>query len=318
VVVPSHARALRLRWLLNALDEQSLTPSRWEVVIVHDDADERSERALAEHGFSDDGRLRRFRLPPGTGSPSRQRNIGWRAAGAPLIAFTDDDCRPEPDWLERLLATAQDHPGAIVQGATRPDPYETDALPMTPRVRTILVDPPGPYAQTCNILYPRDVLERVGGFDEAMPAPAGEDTDLAVRARAAGAPYVGAPAAIVNHAVVTHSLPGILRVSWKWQHLAFVVKRHPQLRRHTVGGIFWRPSHAVAIGSLAAAAAFGPRRPAALLLAGLYLKSLMPFTGRSPKRWARRMVELPTRLLIDLTEIAALARGSLRYRTLFL
>ncbi len=319
VVVPSHSRPLRLRWLLNALDDQTLAPECWEVVVVHDDADERSEKALRDHGYKDEGRLRRFRLPVGTGSPSRQRNVGWRAARAALIAFTDDDCRPEPDWLERLLAVADKHPGAIVQGATRPDPYEAAVLPMTPRVRTITVDPPGPYAQTCNILYPREVLMLVGGFDERFPpAGAGEDTDLALRARATGAAYVGATAAIVNHAVETYSLPGILRVSWKWQHLAFAIKRHPQLRRLMVAGVFWRPSHALAVAGAVVAATFGPRRPVTLLVLSAYLKRLLPFMGRSPRRWLRRLIELPTRLLIDLTEILALVRGSLLYRTLFL
>ena len=36
VVVPSHARRLRLRWLLNALEEQTLAPERFEVIVVHD------------------------------------------------------------------------------------------------------------------------------------------------------------------------------------------------------------------------------------------------------------------------------------------
>lgn len=316
VVVPSHARPLRLRWLLNALDEQTLKSSRWEAVVVHDDADERTESALRDHGYLDEGRLRRVRLEPATGTPSRQRNIGWRAAGAPLLAFTDDDCRPEPDWLERLLAAAHEHPGAIVQGATRPDPYEADVIPMTPRVRTISVDPPGPFAQTCNILYPRVVLERVNGFDETLPAPAGEDTDLALRARGLGTPYVGAPDAVINHSVEAYSLPNMIRVAWKWQHLPYVVRRHPQLRRYMPLGLFWRSTHAWAVGG-ALSARLLPRRLAPLAMVP-YIRALMPFAGRSPKRWLRRIVELPSRALVDLAELVALARGSVRYRTPFL
>ena len=45
VVVASHGREFRLRWLLNALEEQSFSGS-WEVVVVHDyDADDRRARA---------------------------------------------------------------------------------------------------------------------------------------------------------------------------------------------------------------------------------------------------------------------------------
>src|SRR3712207_8492081 len=42
------------------------------------------------------------------------------------------------------------------------------------------------WGQTCNIVYPRAVLEALGGFDERMPRPAGEDVELAQRAIAAG------------------------------------------------------------------------------------------------------------------------------------
>src|SRR4051794_8104033 len=123
VAVPSHERPLRLRWLLNALEEQTLPRSKWEIVVVHDCVGEETEELLQEHPLARDGILRHFRLPAGTGVPSRQRNVAWRGARAPLIAFTDDDCRPDPDWLARLLETAERHPGAIVQGATRPDPF---------------------------------------------------------------------------------------------------------------------------------------------------------------------------------------------------
>src|SRR3954470_12047067 len=98
VVVPSHERVTRLRWLLNALEEQTLPRSRWELVVVHDSADG-TEELVTTHQLAREGLLRRVRLAPGTGTASVQRNAGWREARAPLIAFTDDDCRPEPDWL---------------------------------------------------------------------------------------------------------------------------------------------------------------------------------------------------------------------------
>ena len=52
----------------------------------------------------------------------RSRNIGWRAATAPLVAFTDDDCRPAPDWLERLLAPRARGRRAHPAGAHRARP----------------------------------------------------------------------------------------------------------------------------------------------------------------------------------------------------
>lgn len=317
VVVPSHERPLRLRWLLNALEEQTLSPERWEVVVVFDDAGDEAERALAEHQLAVAGRLRRIRLEPGTGSPSRQRNTGWRAARGRLIAFTDDDCRPEATWLEELLTIASQNEGAIVQGATRPDPFEADVIGMAPRVRTLTVDPPGPFAQTCNIMYPRDVLTRAGGFDEAMPTAAGEDTDLALRARALGVAYVAAPKAVVNHAVEAYSLPAMMRLAWKWQHLPYVVARHPEVRRLYPLRVFWRGTHAAFIGGVLGAAVARRKRVAPLAFMP-YASMLLPGRAEPLRRWPRAVVELPGRALVDLAELAALVAGSARYRTLFL
>ena len=60
-----------------------------------------------------------------------------------------------------------------------------------------------PAFQTCNIFYPRAILERVGGFDiEAFGrVHGGEDSDLAWRAIKSGAAAVFADGALVHHAV---------------------------------------------------------------------------------------------------------------------
>ncbi len=63
VVVASHERPLRLRWLLNALAEQELDRARWEVVVCFDDAGEETARLLATHPLAAAGVLRALRLP---------------------------------------------------------------------------------------------------------------------------------------------------------------------------------------------------------------------------------------------------------------
>jgi glycosyltransferase involved in cell wall biosynthesis len=312
VVVPSHGRELRLWWLLNALEDQSLERGRYEVVLVHDYEDPAYLDLLDGHPLAGSGRLRAIRIEPGTGKPSRQRNIGWREARAGLIAFTDDDCRPDPGWLEGLLDVAVTAPDAIVQGATRPDPLERSVM-AAPHYRTLRVDPPNLYAQTCNIAYPRAVLERVGGFDESMPAPAGEDTDLALRAREAGTGVVGAPDAVVFHAVEEYSLPELMRLNSKWQHLVYVFRKHPQLREQLYAGLFWRKSHAELALALAGLG-LARRTPLALGLTVPYLRRAI--NRRGPRRRSRLLsgLELPGQVAVDLAELLTMVRGSLRYR----
>jgi GT2 family glycosyltransferase len=308
VVVASHERPLRLRWLLNALEEQ--TAEHFEVVICDDSRDPEVAVLLAEHPLARRGSLRALRCEPGTGTAPRQRNLGWRAASAPLIAFTDDDCRPQPDWLECLLAAARRAPDGVLQGTTRPDPDEAALLAMATTPRTISVTPPDQFAQTCNIAYPRALLEALGGFDEALRGPGGEDTDLALRAQAAGAELVPVPEAIVNHAVEALGVREALRLAWRWRDLPGVLKRHPDLRGTLTGRLFWRRRHALALAALAGIAAGRP------WVALPWVYDTLTLRGRDGV--LRAASELPLRAAIDATELAALSYGSARHRSLFL
>jgi len=313
VVVPSHGRPLRLRWLLNALEEQAGPRAGWEVVVVTDDAGEETAALLRSHPLARAGVLRHHRLAPGTGTPARQRNVGWRNARAPLVAFTDDDCRPDPGWLQALADGAARAPGAIVQGATRPDPYELAVL-TAPRTRTLQVEPPLRECPTCNVLYPRALLERLGGFDEAFRGPAGEDTDLAERAREAGARLEPAPAALVFHAVEAFSLPAMLRLTWKWRAVPLLLRRHPDLRRRAFLGLFWKRSHPRLLLALAGLLAARRSRPAGLL-ALPYLRSALTVHGHGPAGVVRASAELPSRAAVDAAEVVTIACGSVRHRT---
>jgi len=320
IVVPSHDRPLRLRWLLNALEEQDLERERWEVIVAHDSAGEETDRLLREHPLAAAGVLRHVTFAPGSAGPAQKRNAAWRATRAPLVAFTDDDCRPPAGWVAAALAAAEAHPGAIVQGRTAVDPDELIVKLHAPYARSQEVDPPVEWAQTCNIVYPRSVLEAVGGFDEALPLAAGEDTDLALRARKAGAPYVGAPEVLTYHAVEDATLRARVKEVWRWQHLPYVPKHHPEVRAHLAGGgWFWKPVHArvpLLVAGLALAAA---RRPllAAAVAAPWAVESL-PSYGSSLRGRLRAASELPSHAVIDLVEFAALARGSVRHRCLLL
>ncbi len=316
VVATNGARPLRLRWLLNALEEQDLARERFEVLVGHDSADPAVHALLAGHPLARSGALRALELPPS--GPAPKRNAAWRAARAPVVAFTDDDCRPPAGWVRAALEAAAAHPGAIVQGQTQPDPGELEILLRAPHARTQQIVPPHVMAQTCNIVYPRALLEAVGGFDDSYPDAAGEDVDLALRARATGAPYVAAPEVLTHHAVET-GLLARLRQTWRWQHLALMVRRHPELRREmAAGGYVWKAGHLRAAGVLAAAAVASRAPLAAVALAAPYVAATGLRYGRTPRGLARWAAELPGRVLVDAVELTAMMRGSVRHRTLLL
>jgi GT2 family glycosyltransferase len=312
VVVPTRNRELRLRWLLDALEEQTLARERFEVVVVHDSTDG-TQALLGEHPLAQAGVLHALRAAPGA-SAAVKRNAGWRAARAPSIAFTDDDCRPPAEWLERALEAAVADPQAIHQGTTVPDPDEHGLL-VAPHAYTQNIVPPQPWGQTCNIVYPRNALEQVGGFDERLSGV--EDVDLAARARRAGVRYLAAPEVVTYHAVHTPWLPTMLRSARRWADLPAVVKRSPELRRHYPARYFWKWRHFWMIAAACGAAgARADRRTAALALP--WLASAMPSYGPGLRSRLRGVTELPGRLAIDVAEVAVLARSSVRHRSMLL
>ena len=315
VAVASYHRPLRLRWLLNGLEEQTLRPERFEVLVAHGADDAETAQVLGEHPLAAQGVLRAVGGPADSRSPTVYRNLAWRGGRAPLVAFTDDDCRPPADWLERALAAARRHPGAVIQGRTVPDPEEIPLLAASFR-HTQRIEPPADVAQACNILYPRDLLERLGGFDESLPW-GGEDTDLAMRARKAGAAYVGAREVTTWHAVVPISFAQALRGAAKWRDMPAVVKRHPELRGSFPLWIFFHRRHAWLPMALAGAA-LQRRNPLWMVLAVPYAVHATPAHGTDPRGRLRGLAELPARLVEDLVGMAAMAWGSLRHRTLFL
>jgi glycosyltransferase involved in cell wall biosynthesis len=314
VVVASHARHLRLRWLLNALEDQTLPRERWEVVVVHDYDGATAARVLDGHPLTESGTLRHRAIAPGTGSPARQRNIGLRMARGELVAFTDDDCRPDGSWLAALVERAAAAPGRVVQGATRPEPLEWEVA-ASPHPRTLFVEPVGPFAQTANIMYPHALLARLGGFDEG--AIAGEDVGLWMRARRAGAEIVGAPDAVVYHAIDSHTLPGIVRQNLKWFHLAYLVKQHPEIREDLKLRYFWDEEHLATAGALAAV--LGARaHPLLLGLAAPYVLRVSRRRGPGARRRALALADLPGALVRQGAEVVVMAAASVRHRTLVL
>ncbi len=250
--------------------------------------------------------VRCVRLEPNRG-PAAARNAGWReASGADSIAFTDDDCLPAPGWLDALSVAAA--PGVVVQGRVGPLPEEAHRV--GPFARTVIVDTQTPFFHTANVLYPRAVLEAVGGFDESFDRVAGEDTDLGWRAVEAGATVRFAPDALVWHAVTELGWRGLARDADRWGTAVRLVRRHPGLRAHFHHRIFWKRAHEALLLALLATA-LGKK--------GLSLFSIWALAHRGEHPSSVSLVRsLPGHLLVDSAEVVALAKGSVRARTLLL
>jgi GT2 family glycosyltransferase len=307
VVVPTHDRPERLAALLAGLRAQTLAPGAFEVVVVDDGSvTPGTQEVLAAELSRGTLQLRTVRHASARGTAAG-RNSGWRGARAPVVAFTDDDCVPEANWLSAGLAVSARNPGAIVQGRTEPNPSELGRRGVFSR--TISVDALGPQYEACNIFYPRALLERVGGFDEIFGLfSAGEDTDLAWRALEGGGGSVFARDALVFHAVHTLGPLRTLREATRLTRTPLVFARHPQARAMLTRRVFWNGWHYLVIRSLLALALPRPLRRFLLTRHAMQLAARARAAGAGA--WA-----VPFLLVYDAIETGAVARGGLRYRT---
>lgn len=135
-------------------------------------------------------------------SPAAARNLGIAQARGELICFLDADCLPQPGWLDRLVAAYEEgHP--IVGGgvALVRSGYWSLCDDLLSFGAVLSSTQPGPRNElpSLNLCVERRLLEHYGGFDEGFPRPAGEDTDLCLRLRAAGYTLHCEPQASVIH-----------------------------------------------------------------------------------------------------------------------
>jgi glycosyltransferase involved in cell wall biosynthesis len=310
VVLATHDRPSRLSRQLSALRAQTLSSDRYEVIVV-DDASGPETRAVLERERSRNGVPLKVIRRDVAGGPAAARNEGWRAARAPLIAFTDDDCQAPPGWLEAGLRAAQANPGAFVQGPTEPIPREFEQA-YGPFSHTMLVTKCGPGFETCNIFYPRELIERLGGFDaSSYSGPGGEDTDLGWKAiEEAGARPVWEPDALMHHAVTALGPIGKIRMAARWHESMLPFRRYKSLRKKRYLGVFWSEVHQWLF--MALLALLLPKR---LWWVRAWLAA--PYVVRLTNRRSGPLLA-PYLILHDLVEVSAVVRGAIRYRTLIL
>jgi hypothetical protein len=203
LVVCTRNRASQLSECLHTL-EQLIPGPPWELIVVDNGSSDETPALLEQYTGSLPLRLDR-EPRPGLG---RARNRGWRAAQGELIAFTDDDCYPSPDFL-RAIAAAFAESDAI--GFVGGPVMLYDPLDVHMSIKESLVYetfPAGSFIPAgaihgANFAFRRSTLEMIDGFDELFGAGApffsAEDTDALGRALAAGWTGVYNPRIVVTH-----------------------------------------------------------------------------------------------------------------------
>jgi glycosyltransferase involved in cell wall biosynthesis len=232
VVVPVHDDAVRLARCLAALAAQT---HRAEEVLVVDDGSREPVRAP-------DG-VRVLRAGATSRGSYAARNAGVAATRADVVAFTDADCLPAPDWLERGLAALDGAdrvagPVEVVPRGRRPGAVELyDARTAFPQEHFVRA---WGFGATANLLVRRAVLDAVGPFDVRLRS--GGDADWGQRATAAGFGLRYAPDVVVRHparATLAELAEKTVRTARGVEHLGLLrdeVTPLPEaVRRHLAG-----------------------------------------------------------------------------------
>jgi glycosyltransferase involved in cell wall biosynthesis len=197
LVVATVARREELQRLLTSLDNQS--HRRFRLIVVDQNADDRVAEALADHPEID---ALHVRSEPGL---SRARNAALAHLRGDVVAFPDDDCM-YPDGLLALVADRLEaRPQLAGVGGRAADPYGRPSGRWPAAPCAIGLETLWNRANSHTIFLRRDVVERVGPFDEALglgsgtPWQSGEEMEVLVRALRLGARIEYDPEIVVLH-----------------------------------------------------------------------------------------------------------------------
>jgi len=114
IVSPTYNRPKQLSSCLQAIAQLNYPPNLFEVIVV----DDGSEIPLDNVIDPLKDKLNLLMLTQPRGGPPSARNNGARHAKGKFLAFTDDDCLPESNWLRTLKQNPNENPECIIGGKT--------------------------------------------------------------------------------------------------------------------------------------------------------------------------------------------------------
>lgn len=175
------------------------------VVIDQSDAADAVESVRAHLG---DGRLQY--VPSASRGLSRARNEALAKSRADVLAFTDDDCRVDPNFVARVIEFFDSRPDVAMAFGAVTAPEELQAkghiATFAPQEQTFLgrfPSPMEPWGIGANMAFRRDAAVRAGAFDPELGAgaqiPAGEELDFTIRVLGAGLAVATSAAFTVTH-----------------------------------------------------------------------------------------------------------------------
>lgn len=201
VIIPTFNRPEELRGCLVALRDQRCEDFDFEVLVVDDGSTTDLQPVIDEERGKMEIRLLRQR----NAGPGQARNTGAAEARGRFLAFTDDDCRPDPAWLDAFRRCFEIDAGAMVGGRTLNQLERNPFSSASQRVADLVHDYYNPdpdrafFFASNNMAFPSEAFHDCGGFAPCFRVGA-EDREICDRWRVQGRGLRYCPRAVIHHA----------------------------------------------------------------------------------------------------------------------
>ncbi|MBD2205069.1 glycosyltransferase [Calothrix sp. FACHB-1219] len=198
IIIPVFNDSARLKLCLQALENQTYSKDLYEVIVVDNASQEDIKSVVSQFSQA------KFAYEA-TPSSYAARNKGISLAKGEILAFTDADCIPESDWIEKGVTSLTNTPNCGLVGGRidiffrnpeQPTPvelYDSIALKFTQESDVKNQH----FSATANLFTFKHVIDTVGGFDATLKS--GGDREWGERVFQAGYKQVYADDACIKH-----------------------------------------------------------------------------------------------------------------------
>lgn len=228
VIVPCYNSAGYLEKLLRALQKQTLTKEKLEIIIVDDGSTDQTASLLANYPFT-----YLFQKNKGAGAA---RNLGAKKAKGEIFLFVDSDCVVSKNWAEKHLENHEKYQDFAIIGGGVKKPKESSLIGWSDFFSSwfnahedLKKHEVKEYLPSLNLSVERKAFDRIGGFWQKKMT--GEDVDFCFRARRAGMKILFDPSLAVYHQ--SPGFLGFFKHNFNWgYHAPFLRGRKGGLTYH--------------------------------------------------------------------------------------
>ena len=317
VVVPTYNRPELLVRCLRAMAAQTLSKAVFEVIVVSDGPDPVTARILIPWLRLNAIDLIYLSTPVKKG-PAAARNLGWLTARSAVVAFTDDDCLPDPEWLQAFADQYSGQQRCAWSGHTQvplPDEPTDFALNLSRLEEAEFI--------TANCACTKEALLSTGGFDERFKLAWREDSDLHFKLLKQGIPVLKVPEAKVVHPVRPAEWGVSIKEQKKASYEALLFSKYPDLYRSRIAGNPLWNYYAINVLLLVFLISlilkqYQMARLCAALLGVLWLSFALKRVWRTNKSVRHILEMLTTSIIIPTLSVYWRLYGAIKYRVLFI